>query len=171
MATVQTKTANVSGIAVQVPSTWVSHPHTSATGDEGGGDDPWALDMTNPDGDAEPVLAVSDVLPTSSTEQAYQAASALLSSSIPGYQAVGAFTFPTSPQPELRQPTPSPSAQPTPAVGIIARIAFTYERGDAESSGTAWIVPANGGYVVVALTCDDDATLAAIETSLTGDGA
>ncbi|WP_103062010.1 hypothetical protein [Actinomyces qiguomingii] len=193
-ATVQSKTANANGIALEVPGTWITRPHTEPKDDDGADNDPWTLHMTDPHGDAEPVLAISDVLPTTSAEQAYQAASALLSSGIPGYQAVGVFTFPTPVQPDDRQPTPalpSPTGHPEPAAsspseeaapaptasteaartaGMVARIAFTYRRGEADGSGTAWTVPADAGYVVVVLLDDDDATRMVVEASLTGGG-
>ncbi|MDO4901224.1 hypothetical protein [Actinomyces sp.] len=190
-ATVQTKTADANGITLQVPSTWVSHLHTVSTTENDTDDDPWSLHMTDPDGDSAPVLAISDVLRTASGEQAYQAASALLSSSITGYRLTGAFTFPTpahsdapqvpTPTPtstqettavpdDAAEPTPSSSAAPAPMAETVARIAFAYERGEVHTSGTAWIVPAEEGYVVVVLLDDDDSIRTAIEASLTGGG-
>lgn len=185
--TVLTQTENVNGVTLEVPSTWASESHAEVATGDGTDDDPWALHMTDPDGDAEPVLAISDVLPTTSAEQAYQAGSALLSSSITGYQATGTFTFPAAirsadPQepstpgatlpPEEGAATTAPAVSPaSPTAGTVARITFTYERADADIGGAAWIVPGSGGYVVVALLDDDDVVRAAIEASLTGDGA
>ncbi|CED90376.1 hypothetical protein [Actinomyces succiniciruminis] len=185
--TVLTQTANANGVALQLPSTWVTHSHAEDMTDDGTDDDPWALHMTDPDGDAEPVLAISDALPTTSAEQAYQAGSALLSSSITGYQPTGAFTFPESINSAEPQDPGTPGAEATPEedaatsaptidqastiAGTIARITFTYERADADASGAAWIVPGSGGYIVVVLLADDDAIRAAVEASLTEDDA
>lgn len=169
---------SLNGLTLSVPAGWRSSSEPTGADASGtqsreksasGSDDdngPWQLTMTDSDGAGAVALVVSRPLSASSSDQASEAASALLKSSFPGYEVIGSFSFPQGNMGTAVNSVPPTGSYETNSSSSVLRTTFKFHSDTPMEQGICWIVPTAQGYVVIVLLISNDLVAQQLETSI-----